>query len=138
MINVPDLVPLSRAALTPDWVAFDGASSAHPFSAAAEWLQGTLLGPIATSVALIAVASIGLLMLNGRVPLRRGVAVISGCFILFGAPAIAAGLVALAAGTPATSYSAYQAVGTPPPVLPQSDSKPPAYDPYAGAAVPQR
>ncbi len=60
--------------------------------AAASWLQGTLLGTIATTVAIIAVAWVGLLLLLGRLEIRRGLTVIAGCFILFGATAIAGGI----------------------------------------------
>lgn len=56
------------------------------------WLQGTLLGTIATAVAVIAVASVGFLMLTGRINWRYGATVIIGCFILFGAAGIVAGI----------------------------------------------
>ena len=59
---------------------------------AVRWLEGTLLGTIATVVAVIAVASVGLLMLTGRINWRYGVTVILGCFILFGAACIIAGI----------------------------------------------
>jgi type IV secretion system protein VirB2 len=60
--------------------------------AAVRWLEGTLLGTIATVVAVIAVASVGLLMLTGRINWRYGATVILGCFILFGAASIVAGI----------------------------------------------
>ena len=56
------------------------------------WLQGTLLGTVATVVAVIAVASVGFLMLTGRINWRHGAVVILGCFILFGATSIVAGI----------------------------------------------
>lgn len=59
---------------------------------AVHWLQGTLLGTVATVVAVIAVASVGLLMLSGRINWRHGATVIVGCFILFGAASIVAGI----------------------------------------------
>ena len=59
---------------------------------AMRWLEGTLLGTIATVVAVIAVASVGLLMLTGRINWRYGATVILGCFILFGAASIVAGI----------------------------------------------
>ena len=59
---------------------------------AVQWLQGTLLGTIATVVAVIAVASVGLLMLTGRINWRYGATVIVGCFILFGAASIVGGI----------------------------------------------
>ena len=60
--------------------------------AAVRWLQGTLLGTVATVVAVIAVASVGFLMLTGRINWRYGAVVILGCFILFGAASIVAGI----------------------------------------------
>ena len=59
---------------------------------AVRWLQGTLLGTVATVVAVIAVATVGLLMLTGRINWRYGATVILGCFILFGAASIVAGI----------------------------------------------
>lgn len=59
---------------------------------AARWVQGTLLGTVATVVAVIAVATVGLLMLTGRMNWRYGAIVILGCFILFGAGSIVAGI----------------------------------------------
>ncbi|NYT40674.1 TrbC/VirB2 family protein [Sphingomonas sp. R-74633] len=59
---------------------------------AVTWLQGTLLGTVATVVAVIAVASVGFLMLTGRINWRYGATVILGCFILFGAASIVAGI----------------------------------------------
>ena len=56
------------------------------------WLQGTLLGTVATVVAVIAVASVGFLMLTGRINWRHGAVVILGCFILFGAASIVGGI----------------------------------------------
>jgi type IV secretion system protein VirB2 len=59
---------------------------------AVNWLQGTLLGTVATVIAVIAVASIGFMMLTGRMNWRHGAVVIIGCFILFGAASIVAGI----------------------------------------------
>lgn len=63
-----------------------------PIVSAVQWLQGTLLGTIATAIAIIAVASVGFLMLTGRMNWRYGAVVILGCFILFGAVSIVAGI----------------------------------------------
>lgn len=56
------------------------------------WLQGTLLGTFATVAAIIAVATVGFLMLTGRINWRYGATVVVGCFILFGASSIVAGI----------------------------------------------
>jgi type IV secretion system protein VirB2 len=63
-----------------------------PIVAALAWLQGTLLGNVATAVAVMAVAAVGFLMLTGRLNWRFGATVIIGCFILFGAGAIVSGI----------------------------------------------
>jgi type IV secretion system protein VirB2 len=62
------------------------------FVSAVNWLQGTLMGTVATVVAVIAVASVGFMMLTGRINWRHGATVILGCFILFGAASIVAGI----------------------------------------------
>jgi type IV secretory pathway VirB2 component (pilin) len=62
---------------------------------ALHWIQGTLLGTVATVAtvaAVIAVAFVGFMMLTGRMNWRHGAAVILGCFILFGATSIVAGI----------------------------------------------
>ena len=63
-----------------------------PIVNALQWLQGTLLGNVATAVAVIAVAMVGFMMLTGRMNWRFGATVIIGCFILFGAGAIVSGI----------------------------------------------
>lgn len=63
-----------------------------PIVGALGWLQGTLLGTVATVAAVIAVAVVGLLMLTGRMNWRYGATVILGCFILFGAASIVGGI----------------------------------------------
>lgn len=63
-----------------------------PIVGAIRWIQGTLLGTVATVVAVIAVASVGFMMLTGRMNWRYGATVILGCFILFGAASIVAGI----------------------------------------------
>ena len=68
-----------------------------PIVAALMWLQGTLLGNVATAVAVIAVAMVGFMMLTGRMNWRFGATVIIGCFILFGAGAIVSGIQSAAA-----------------------------------------
>lgn len=110
------------------------------FVAAVQWLEGTLLGSVATAVAVIAVGCIGFLLLSGRIDVRRAAQVIFGCFILFGASTIAAGIVwevdgdgtapQIAAVTPQAPVYAAPAPTEPVKAVP--------YDPYAGAAIPAR
>jgi type IV secretory pathway VirB2 component (pilin) len=71
--------------------SFDPAGSG-PIVGAVHWVEGTLLGTVATVVAVIAVAMVGFMMLTGRMNWRYGASVILGCFILFGAASIVAGI----------------------------------------------
>jgi type IV secretion system protein VirB2 len=99
------LTALAAALLTP--AAAPSAAQAQaqldpagsgPILGAVNWVQGTLLGNLATTAAVIAVAVVGLMMLTGRMDWRRGATVILGCFIVFGAAAIVAGIRSAATG----------------------------------------
>lgn len=80
------------------YAAADPAGSG-PITSAAEWLQGTLLGNVATAIAIIAVASVGFMMLTGRINWRYGATVVLGLFVVFGAASIVGGIrVAAGAG----------------------------------------
>jgi len=63
-----------------------------PIVAALAWMQGTLLGNVATAVAVMAVAAVGFGMLTGRMNWRFGATVIIGVFIIFGAGSIVTGI----------------------------------------------
>lgn len=78
-------------------VTLDPAGSS-PILSAVNWLQGSLMGNVATAAAVIAIGVIGLMMLSGRIDWRRGIVVVLGCFILFGAAAIVAGIRQAAGG----------------------------------------
>ena len=94
---------LSLASLAGPAVAQDSFADPEgsgPIVRALGWLQGTLLGTVATVAAVIAVASVGFLMLTGRMNWRYGATVILGCFILFGASAIVAGIHSAASVSP--------------------------------------
>jgi type IV secretion system protein VirB2 len=80
--------------------SFADPEGSGPIVNAMGWLQHTLLGTVATVAAVIAVASFGFLMLTGRMNWRYGATVILGCFILFGAGAIVAGIQSAASGGP--------------------------------------
>ena len=120
---------------------FAGANSDNVFLTAVQWLQDLLLGPLATSLAVIAVAALGLMMLSGRINVRRGSGVILGCFILFGAANIAQGLREATASArsahPAPTISAMNPTAGS--FLPNALAAPTptanTIDPYAGAAL---
>ena len=82
----------SQSVFGPALAAVADPQGSGPILAALQWLQGTLLGNVATTVAVIAVAFIGFMMLTGRMNWRFGATVVVGCFILFGATAIVAGI----------------------------------------------
>jgi type IV secretory pathway VirB2 component (pilin) len=120
-----------------DWAPTSGNAIVN----AVGWIQGTLLGTVGTVVAILAVAGVGYGMLWGRVNLRRGATVILGCFILFGAPVLAAGIRAAVVGEASGDYPvvARSAVPTPvaaPAPAPVPTPPPRQADPFAGAAVP--
>lgn len=100
--------------------------------AASEWLTGTLLGDAAIGLSVIAVAFVGLMLMAGRLAIRDGLRVAMGCFVLLGAPVIAAGLRDAALGTVPTGSVVEPPIAAtpPPPPLPAS-----TYDPYAGASL---
>lgn len=101
---------------------------------AVEWIQGVLLGPVATSLAVIAVAAVGMMMLSGRVPVRRGATVILGCFIVFGASSIAKGMVAMSGSTAGDARTPYDRPVGQSELSTLTAPPKPAEDPYAGAA----
>lgn len=111
-----------------------GLGNGNSLSQALLWLQELLLGRLGTAMAVLALAAIGFGMLQGRLSWRDGARVLSGCFILFGAPMIAAAIADLATSDSGALEATVQmppALPSPIPDTPASDS-----DPYAGASVP--
>lgn len=82
----------ANLASSPAWAQAANPQGSGPIIAAMSWMQGTLLGNVATTVAVIAVAMVGFMMLTGRMNWRFGATVILGCFILFGSASIVAGI----------------------------------------------
>lgn len=107
---------------------------------AVSWLQATLLGTVATMIAVIAIASIGFMLLTGRVNLRSSAAAVVGCFVLFGASTIVMGLQLAVSGGGAPLPPQHAVVPAPSvaTAAPAPLAPPVAYDPYAGASVPQQ
>jgi type IV secretion system protein VirB2 len=99
MKKLAPLTALAAFAAAPAQAQVQGdPAGSSPLLAALNWVQGTLLGNLATTAAVIAVALIGYLMLTGRFDWRRGVVVLVGIFIIFGAVTIVAGIRSLAGG----------------------------------------
>ena len=65
---------------------------------AVAWLQGTMLGNVATAIAIMAVAAVGFMMLTGRINWRYGATVVVGLFVVFGAASIVTGIQSAAGG----------------------------------------
>jgi len=80
------------ALLVPATAHAQSTAGSGPIESALMWLQGTLLGNVATAVAVMAIAAVGFGMLTGRMNWRFGATVIIGIFIIFGAPVIVAGI----------------------------------------------
>jgi len=109
-----------------------GAGVVGPIPNAIDWIAGTLIGSLALTLCVLAVAYVGLLMLTGRLAVRAGLRVVIGCFVLLGAPLIASALV----GFGQVQSNMPQPVPT---TLASEDSRPELppsdYDPYAGASL---
>ena len=95
--DVPDAMPVLVSFVAQALDSFSDPAGSGALVSAVGWLEGTLLGTIATVVAVIAVAVVGFMMLTGRINWRYGVTVVLGCFILFGATSIVAGIHSTAA-----------------------------------------
>lgn len=103
-----------------------------PIDGALGWIESTLLGQAAVSVCVIAVAIVGLTMLTGRLPLRQGLRVVLGCFVLLSAGVIVQGISGVWTGGSAPP----PLVASDPQLLYQREPLPPAtFDPYAGASL---
>lgn len=100
---------------------------------AVSWGADLMAGPLATCAAVLAVAWFGMVMMQGRIEWRSGVRIIMGCFILFGAPAIAKGVIDAALGR----YAQPMAATAVQPAPTMTAAPAPQFDPYAGAALPR-
>lgn len=107
----------------------------NAIGSAVHWLEAVGTGQVATSIAILAVAGLGFLLLSGRigaVPFRR---TLLGCFIIFGAGTIASGLMQGAGGAgDAPGPAILPFASAPPQPTPQPKPAEP-YDPYAGASL---
>ena len=92
------LASIAMALATPASAQDDDPAGSGPIVGAVHWVEGTLMGTVATVAAVIAVAVVGFMMLTGRMNWRHGITVIVGCFVLFGAASIVAGIRAAAVG----------------------------------------
>lgn len=102
--------------------------------AASDWTQGALGGSLATALCVIAIAMLGLLLLTGRLRVRRSANIVLGCFLLLGAGLLATQLQQLASGATGASQAGGEQIIVP--GAGETPVPPPAnYDPYAGASL---
>ena len=78
--------PAAAQTISPD------PSGSDVIADAVGWLTGTLLGNVATGIAILAVAIIAILLMTGRIEWGRAALVVIGIFILFGAATIVGGI----------------------------------------------
>jgi type IV secretion system protein VirB2 len=71
--------------------------------AASIWIVALLSGSLVTTLCVVAVATLGLLMMTGRIQIRAGVQVVIGCFLLFSAALLADDLQTLARSNAGTA-----------------------------------
>lgn len=120
----------------------DAESLTHPGGQtlydATSWIAGLLFGSIATMTAILAIAWLGGRMLSGNVDLRRGTTTILGGFLLFGAVTIANGLRGLAGSATPNLPPPDPLQAFAPSAISDTGISSPAFDPYAGASVPDR
>lgn len=107
-------------------------SATPTLEAATAWLASLLTGGLAIGLCVIAIAVLGLLMLGGRLPVRNGLRMVLGCFVLLGSPMIAQVFIS-ARESGAEQVAAFETsseMDDPRRDLPAS-----AEDPYAGASL---
>ena len=107
-------------------------NGASPLQGAAGWMSELLQGPLVMTLCVIAVALVGFAALGGRLPVRMGARAVLGCFVVLGAPVIAAALMWQGEEpSPQVVYQAESVAAEPArPDLPPAD-----YDPYSGASL---
>ena len=113
------------------------APSRPVLGAAGGWMEGVLGGTLATTLCVIAIAILGLLLLAGRLRVRRSAEVVLGCFLLLGAGLLAVQLQQLAGGAAGADRAGGAQVILPAAAAELSPLPPANYDPYAGASLRQ-
>lgn len=113
------------------------ASGASAIILATSWLTSEPLGSFVTSIAVIAIATMGLLLLFGRIDIRRAARLLVGCFVVFGASAIARGIfdaVSVSPGGADVTQASLQPVSPRPPASinpkPNTTSATPGSNPF--------
>ncbi len=108
-------------------------SQSAALSAATDWIANAVTGSTAAAVAVLAIAFVGFGMLQGRIDVRRGATTILGCFLLFGAPAIASALMHIERPDGHAGFGLVEPPNNATAVAPSVPQTQP--DPYAGASL---
>ncbi|MEO0419755.1 MAG: TrbC/VirB2 family protein [Pseudomonadota bacterium] len=108
-------------------------SSPPPLSASIDAVSGSTLAEVVTPLCVLTVAFLGFAMLSGRFQVREGFRVVLGCFVLLGAPVLAAGLFSIASSNQGVAVAQAASQATPP--SPRQELEPADNDPYAGASL---
>lgn len=98
-------------------------------ASALQWMVGVLYGPFGTTIAVLAIALLGALMLQGRMPVKRGVQMVLGLFLFFGGASLAEVFVGQAPGPSVATLPPNEEM----PLLATENRD--VFDPYAGAAT---
>ncbi len=112
---------------------FTPPASQEPVASSVNWISSTLLGEVAVTLCVIAIAFVGFSMLTGRISLRRGGQVILGCFILLGAPLIANTMLGAMGSNEDSGMGRADTVVYE--TQPREELPPADYNPYAGASL---
>lgn len=99
-------------------------------SEAIHWIVALLTGSLASSLAILAIAGVAYQALSGHIDLRRAGMAILGCFLVFGAAALA-GSDWQPSGVARAHERDMDEVAS---AAPTPAELPSSYDPYAGAA----
>ena len=119
--------------LTYDATPFE-MSGTSAIAGSSEWLKSLATGSLTISLCILAIALVGLLMMGGRLPVRTGLRIVLGVFVLLGAPVMASALIV------SSGYAGSPSLAMPQPrPLPEETRSLPAspWDPYAGASLRQ-
>lgn len=100
-------------------------------AAGSNWIMGLIGGSLAVSLCVIAMATLGMLMLTGRLTLRRGLQTILGCFVLLGSAGFAGELAGLTQDREASAQASLAV----PPQSADIPLPPVTQDPYSGASL---
>lgn len=97
------------------------------------WVAELMTGSIAVTLCILAVAFVGFAMLRGTLPIKRGMFVALGAFVLLAAPVVATGFTSLWQSQSVVSYAPETFVSED--LGPREDLPPSDYDPYAGVSL---